>query len=98
MLATGSKVRGGVEGSDDERMNEWAACPGSKIPSVQRSTNMERQVWNVYAPVFKLLLKMCFETETVCATGVARKETLVVFPVVFESNVTPYLEERGEQG
>jgi hypothetical protein len=58
----------------------------------------ERQVWNVYAPVFKLLLKMCFETETVCATGVARKETLVVFPVVFESNVTPYLEERGEQG
>jgi hypothetical protein len=58
----------------------------------------ERQVWNVYAPVFKLLLKMCFETEMVCATGVARKETLVVFPVVFESNATPYLEERGEQG
>jgi hypothetical protein len=40
MLAMGSKVRGGVEGSDDERMNEWAACPGSKIPSVQRSTQV----------------------------------------------------------
>ena len=58
----------------------------------------ERQVWNVNAPVLKLLLKMCFETETVCALGVARKETLVVFSVVFESNVNPYLEERGEQG
>jgi hypothetical protein len=58
----------------------------------------ERQVWNVYAPVLKLLLKMCFETETVCATGGARKETLVVFAVVFESNAIPYLEERGEQG
>jgi hypothetical protein len=58
----------------------------------------ERQVWNVYAPVLRLLLKMCFETETVCATGVARKETLVVFSVVFEGNATPYLEERGEQG
>jgi hypothetical protein len=40
MLATGSKVRGGVEESDDERMNEWEACPGSRIPSVQRSTHV----------------------------------------------------------
>ena len=58
----------------------------------------DRQVWNVAAPVLNLLFKMCFETETVSATGVARKETLVVFSVVFEGNATPYLEERGEQG
>ena len=58
----------------------------------------ERQVWNVDAPVLKLLLKMCFEAEKVSPTGVARKETLVVFSVVFESNVNLYLEERGEQG
>ncbi len=58
----------------------------------------ERQVWNVDAPVFKLLLKMCFEAETVGATGVAHKETLVVFAVMFKSNATPYLEKRGEQG
>ena len=69
MLATGSKVRGGVEESD-------TLCT--------EVNPRERQVWNVYAPVLKLLLKMCFETETVCAIGVARKETLVVFPVVFE--------------
>jgi hypothetical protein len=56
------------------------------------------QVWNVHAPVLGLLLKMCFETETVRATGVAHKETLVVFSIVFEGNATPYLEERGEQG
>jgi hypothetical protein len=41
MLATRSKVRGGVERSHDERMNEWAACPGSKIPSVQRSIHVK---------------------------------------------------------
>jgi hypothetical protein len=41
MLATGSKVRGGVEGSDEEQMNEWAACPGRKTPSVQRSTHVK---------------------------------------------------------
>jgi len=40
MLAMGSKVRWGFEGSDDERMNEWAACPGSKIPSEHRSTHV----------------------------------------------------------
>jgi hypothetical protein len=56
----------------------------------------DRQIWNVYAPFLNLLLKMCFETETVCATGGARKETLVVFAIVFESNATPYPEEGRE--
>ena len=40
----------------------------------------ERQVWNVHAPVLGLLLNMCFETEMVCATGVARKKPLWYSP------------------
>ena len=52
----------------------------------------------VTCPVTGWIIKMCFETEVVCATGVARKETLVVFSIMFESNSTLYLEERGKQG
>jgi hypothetical protein len=37
---------------------------------------------------------MCFETETVGATGAARQETLMVFPVMFKGNAASNLKER----
>jgi hypothetical protein len=39
---------------------------------------------------------MCFETETVCATGVAHKEALMIFPDMLIGNSTPNLKERRE--
>jgi hypothetical protein len=39
---------------------------------------------------------MYFETETVCATGVACKEALAVLPNMLIGNATPNLKERRE--
>jgi hypothetical protein len=57
----------------------------------------EGKVGYVNTPVLRLLLDVSFEAETISATIVACKETLVICPFMFIGDVTANLKERGEQ-